>query len=479
MAIYLPIVSEFKSGGIDKAVKEFKSLETASQKASFAIKKAAVPAAAALAGLAVASVDAAKAAAEDAAAAEKLAQSLRNNTDATNEQLEAVEEWITKTSIASAVADDDLRPALDNLVRGTKDVTQAQKLLTLALDISAGTGKDLDAVTQALSKAYNGQLGPLRKLDPALAKVIEAGGSTDDVFKSLAKTFGGQAATAAGTAEGKFKSMQIALGEAKESIGAALLPAIIVLAEKLTGLATFVQENSDLILAFGIVVGGAATAIVAINAAMKAWAAINVVTTALNAALATSFSALWVATGAAIVLAVVAALVVLERKFGVISKVIEALKIVFDKVWEGIKVGVRVLGDLFKTYANTWLKVFGKVFNLIAAAWNNTLGKIAFTIPSWVPLLGGKSFSIPKMPTWEVPQLAEGGIVTGPTLAMIGERGPEAVIPLTGRNTPGNTVNITVNGALDPVAVARQIRQILSDDARRGGRLNVVAAVLP
>ena len=99
------------------------------------------------------------------------------------------------------------------------------------------------------------------------------------------------------------------------------------------------------------------------------------------------------------------------------------------------------------------------IFNGIAKIWNNTFGKLSFNIPNWVPGIGGKGFDVPN-----IPMLAEGGIVTGPTLAMIGERGPEAVIPLSGPNAGagmgGNTVNINVNGG-DPNAVVEALRSYM------------------
>ena len=185
MAINLPIVSEWNPAGINKAINDFKKLETNGQKASFAIKKAAVPAGLAIAALGAVAFDAVKAFAEDDAAAQKLATTLGNVTGASDAQVASVEEFITKTSMAAAVADDQLRPALDSLVRGTGDVTKAQDLLSLALDISAGTGKDLGAVSDALSKAFNGNLGPLKKLDPALASLVENGASADEVFAAV------------------------------------------------------------------------------------------------------------------------------------------------------------------------------------------------------------------------------------------------------------------------------------------------------
>ena len=229
MAITLPIISEWNPKGIDKAINDFKKLETNGQKAAYAIKKAAVPAGLALAAMGAFAFDAVKAFAEDDAAAQKLATTLKNVTGATDAQVASVEDFITKTSIAAAVADDELRPAFDKLVRGTKDVTKAQDLLGLALDISAGTGKDLGAVSDALSKAFNGNLGPLKQLDPALATIMENGGDVDDVFAAMSDTFSGQADTAAKTTQGKMKNLGIQMGELKESIGEAVAP----LAEKL------------------------------------------------------------------------------------------------------------------------------------------------------------------------------------------------------------------------------------------------------
>jgi hypothetical protein len=116
MAINLPIISEWNPAGVNKAIADFKKLETNGQKASFAIKKAAVPAGLAIAALGAVAFDAVKAFAEDEAAAEKLGLTLQNVTYATDAQIASVEQFITKTSMAAAVADDELRPALDKLV---------------------------------------------------------------------------------------------------------------------------------------------------------------------------------------------------------------------------------------------------------------------------------------------------------------------------------------------------------------------------
>jgi hypothetical protein len=457
MAISLPIVSEWNPAGLNKAIADFKKLETAGEKAQFAIKKAAVPAGLAIAGLGVVAVDAVKAFAEDDAAAQKLATTLQNVTNATDAQVNAVEDFITKTSIAAAVSDDELRPAFDSLVRGTGDVAQAQDLLGLALDISAGTGKDLATVSDALSKAYNGNFKALKTLDPALAGLIAEGADADTVFGRLAGTFQNQASKQANTTQGKFKSMSIALGETKEAIGAALIPILNKLLPKLQSLGNFVRDNTGLIVTIGVVIGTLAAAILAANAAIAIYNTIQAVTLALNTALTASFSALWVATGAVIILGIVAALIALQAKFDIFGKTIGFLKEAFNIWWQTVKTifglirgtAVAVFTAVGGAVSSWYTRVrgyidavygaFKTVFNAVASIWNNTIGKLSFKVPSWVPVIGGKGFDVP-----DIPMLADGGIVTGPTLAMIGERGPEAVIPLNRAGAMGNT-NITVN----------------------------------
>ena len=470
MAISIPVISDFDSKGTDRAIREFQKLETAGQKAQFAIGKAAAPAAAALGVLADFGGDAVKAFMEDDKAAQLLATSLRNTTGATDAQIASVEDFITKTSIAAAVADDELRPAFDKLVRGTGDVTEAQDLMNLALDISAGTGKDLGAVSDALSKAFNGQLGPLKKLDPALAGLIENGATTDEVFAALGDTFKGAASTSANTASGKMKSFGIQMGEFKESVGAAVMPIVEKLLPAFTKIGTWISNNVPLVVTLGAVIGTLAAAVFVINGALAAWAAVGAVTAAINAVMATSFSALWVATGAIIILAVIAALVALQIKFNIFGKAIDGIKWYFTTMWgvaqsvfgwivDTIKSTVSTIGTVFGTIVSAITGPFKAAFNGVARLWNSTVGKFSFTVPSWVPGIGGKGFQMP-----DIPLLAEGGIVTGPTLAMIGEgRGPEAVIPLSklgsmGFGGGGASITVNVNGG-DPNSIVRALQQ--------------------
>lgn len=181
-------------------------------------------------------IDGVKAAIEDEKAQASLAQTLKNVTKATDVQIKATEEYIDKTARATGIADDQLRPSLDRLVRSTGDVTKAQRLQTLALDIAAGTGKDLSAVSEALGKAYDGNLGALKRLGIPLDENIIKTKDFDGAVKSMSETFAGQADAAANTFSGRMNKIKIAVDEAKESIGFALLPFV----EKL---ATFITTN--------------------------------------------------------------------------------------------------------------------------------------------------------------------------------------------------------------------------------------------
>jgi hypothetical protein len=189
--------------------------------AAFAVAGAA---AAAYAGTLL--VDGVKSAIEDEAAQAKLATTLENVTGATRAQIKATEDYITQTALANGITDDVLRPSLDRLIRSTKDVTKAQELQQLALDISAGTGKDLSAVSEALGKAYDGNLGALRRLGVGIDDSIIKSKNFDAAAAALARTFEGQASQQAETFQGKMARLTVAFDEAKETVGSYVLDAL-------------------------------------------------------------------------------------------------------------------------------------------------------------------------------------------------------------------------------------------------------------
>ena len=209
-------------------------------------KKAAVAftaAAAAIGAFAQASI---KNALADEAAQRKLEETLRASTAATDAQISSVGKWIDKTSLAIGVTDDELRPAFSRLARSTNDVENAQKLLNLALDISAATGKPLEAVSNALGKAYDGNAASLGRLGLGLDANLLKSKDTNKIMETLTATFGNFAENEAETTAKKFERVKIAIDEAQESIGAALLP----LVEKLANyLLTTLVPNMNLFIA--------------------------------------------------------------------------------------------------------------------------------------------------------------------------------------------------------------------------------------
>jgi hypothetical protein len=433
MAIRIPILSEFDSRGVDKAIKEFKSLEGAGAKASFAIRKAALPAAAAMAGLAAAATVSVKAAIADEAAQRELARTLTVTTKATTAQVDAVEKSIAAMERATGIADDELRPAFAALVRGTKDVGQAQQGLQLALDISAATGQNLATVSDALSKAYAGNMRGLQSLSPEMRTMIREGADLDTVMATLGETFGGAMAENAATAEGRMRRFSVAVDNAKENIGYALLPAIEAALPFLEKLGQLAQDNTQVFIIAGGVIAGLATTILVLNTAIKVYRATVILATAAQAAFNFMMSANPIGIIILGIAALVAALIVLEKRFGFVTAYMS------------------VLYQAMRTFLiDPLIQVYDLTVKVIAA-----LGRLS-GINS---LIGGVGGLVGK-----IPGLADGGIVTGPTLAVVGEAGPEAVVPLDRMRGFGGNVTVNVNGALSTsaeigAAVVQAIRQ--------------------
>jgi hypothetical protein len=437
MAINIPIISEFDGKGIKKAIAQFKQLETTGEKAQFAIKKAAVPAAAALGGLAIALGDATRAAMEDQQEQAALALTLQNVTGAGAAQTAQVEKQISAMSRASGVADTEYRKALEALVRGTKDVGIAMNDMNLVMDISTATGMDSASVADALAKAYQGNFKALRSLSPEMSTMIKEGASLNEVMDVLGGTFGGATAKNAETAAGKMAILKNSIGETKESIGAALLPVLEAVLPVLNKFAAWAQDNPQAFLFIAGAIGAVAAAIVATNIAM-----------ALN-----PFAL--IAAGIALL---IVGLVAAYNKF--------------EWFRDGVNAIVNTVIGFFAGMVNA---AIGAV-NAIISAYNS------------IPLLP----DIPKAPTVPVPKLgnsptqtaarmnlprmAEGGIVSSPTLALIGEAGPEAVVPLDRLNTGGGiTINVT-GGLATSAEIGESVVNALRAYSRSAGPLQLQVA---
>ncbi len=396
-------------------------------------------------------IDGVKAAIEDEAAQLRLATSLRNVTDATDAQIAATENYITQTSLATGVTDDELRPSLDRLIRSTKDVEEAQKLQTLALDIAAGTGKDLGSVTEALGKAYDGNFGALKRIGVSMDENIIKSKDFDAATLVLSETFGGQAATQAETYEGKMARLNVAFNEGKETVGAYILDAVTPLVENIvdkvipafSDIATVIKEDvGPVFSAFFETIKAVFTPI--LDGLRKVFTSIK------NAVMDNKeeFAAL---------LPIFKDIVDFVKKF-LVPVFGTTLKAAFTVLAAGI---------------SPLISAFGSVANLIGSAYDNLKGFISLVKNN--PLVKGISGAIENIFGGG---RATGGPVTGGTTYLVGEKGPELFTPGSSGNIipnnrlsggGGGTINITVNGALDAEGTARQIVDILNRATARGG----------
>jgi hypothetical protein len=174
---------------------------------------------------------AAKAFIEDDNAARSLGITLKNlGLDYGNNAV-AVGQFIDNLEKQTGILDDQLRPAMDRLLRATGSVTQSQELLNLSLDIAAGTGKTVEQVSQSLQKAYLGQTAALGRLGIGISKAELATGDFENIQQKLTKLFAGQASSAANSYAGQLAKLQVAANNAKETIGKGLVDALKLLSK--------------------------------------------------------------------------------------------------------------------------------------------------------------------------------------------------------------------------------------------------------
>jgi hypothetical protein len=405
---------------VKKAIAQFRQLEKTSDKAQFAIKKAAVPAAAALGGLAVALGDATRAAMEDQQEQAALALTLQNVTGAGKAQTAQVEEQISAMSRASGIADTEYRKSLEALVRGTKDVDLAMKNMNLVMDISTALQMDSTTVADALAKAYQGNFKALRSLSPEMATMIKEGATLNEVMDVLGGTFGGSVAANAETAAGKMAIFKNSIAETKEGIGAAFLPVLEAVIPYLQKFADWAQNNPQVFTRIAITIGAIAAAVVALNIALA------------------------------------------TNPFILATAAVIGLALAFNKLVDAMSAINSIGGLAARILGGLAMPVIGNVASIIVG--------LTDLIPS------GPAAPTPAPPTSRIPRLAEGGIVSSPTLALIGEAGPEAVVPLDRLNSGGGvTINVT-GGLATSAEIGESVVNALRAYSRSAGPLQLQVA---
>jgi phage-related minor tail protein len=453
MALSIPIISEFNGKGIDKAIKEFKQLEGAGKKAQFALKKAALPAIAALGALGLAAKGAIAAGEAAATANARIAQineSMGLFGDTTDNVNKRLIDYANATARATGVDQNSIKATQAKLLTFKELAQSADKVggafdraTKAAIDMAAAGFGDAEANAVQLGKALN---DPIKGITALAKSGVTFTAQEKEKIKTLVesnKTLEAQQLILAaietqvgGTAEATANDsdkMKVAFSQVSESIGIILLPMFQKLSAILVQVADFAVENSKVMVILGGVVGGLAVAILAANAAMKVYQATLIVVKAAQFALNLVMAANPITL-------VVLALAALVAAFVLAYKNSETFRNGVNALFNGIKKGVTASVDFIKGYLNVVMNFYKSIFNGIASLWNNSIGKLSFSVPDWVPGLGGKGFDVPN-----IPMLADGGIVRSPTLALIGEKGPEAVVPLNraGGFGGGYTINIT------------------------------------
>jgi len=422
-------------------------------------------------------VDGVKSAIADEAAQAKLATTLENVTGATNKQIAAVESQITKTSLLTGLTDDELRPSFERFVRATKDADQALKLQAVAIDVAAGSGKSLEAVTNAMSKAAEGNAGSLAKLGVGLTAAQLKTMSMEEITAKLAETFGGQASEQADTFQGKMQRLQVAFDEGKETVGSFVLDAITPM------VSGFVNNVIPAVQKLAEELGPKLTPI------------FTALTVYIRDTVIPTFKAIWSFLTEFVIPAI----------GSVLTPIIDGLRSAFEKVTAKIKeneANLRPLKSLLEVIAKVIRDVVAPVIGTILGKAFDTLGTaISFVIGLFSQLVSvvNSAFNAIKnivnfIKNNPVTQAvggaidnifgggrANGGPVNAGTSYVVGERGPELFVPNTsgkiipnGGSGGGSTINLTVNGAIDPEGTARTIVDVLNRSFSRGtlGALN-------
>ena len=378
-------------------------------------------------------VDSVKAAIEDEKSQKDLATALRNVTDATDIQIASTEKWITKQQLSYGITDTKLRPALANLTRATGKVTEAQSLTNLAMDISVSTGKDLETVSLALGKAYNGNIGALGKLGIPLDESIKKSGDFKLVQQELTDLFGGAAKANTETYAGQLAIVKERISELQEGIGVGLLPILKTLLEQVNKVAKgFSGEDPQGLsnrareLAGQFEGDGAYTLGASLRTVADAFGQLfSQITSGDGKSAATSLERIASA---------------METFASAINLVTDAYKAYFkfyDKVPDGLK-----------SFMNPVSRIAGYIGMLDGAR------------ASGGPVSAGGSYLVGE---------------NGPEILNMGSRGGN-IIP--NNAIGGGGVIINLNGIVDAESARRSIEQLIQRSARRTGAIDWVGATL-
>lgn len=423
-------------------------------------------------------IDGVKSAIEDEKAQVALATSLTNVTGATNAQIAAVEDQITKTSLLTGITDDELRPSLDRLVRSTGNVSEAQKLQNLAIDTAAGTGKSLQAVSEALAKAHDGNFAALKKLGVPLDENIIKTKDFDAAQAALAATFGGQAAAQADTFAGKMQRLQVAFDEGKETVGSFVLDAM-------TPLVSGIVNN---------VIPAIGNLSEKIGKDLKP--VFDNIAVFVKDTLLPNMKLFWEFLVNVLIPSIVKTVTpIIKGLFSAFDSVASAIKDNEEKLQPLFNLFKAVASFVVKTVApaigtvlGAALKAVGAILGGLISGFANVLGVITGVVNAIRDLVNlVKNNPVVEGISGIISSAfggarANGGSVSAGKSYLVGERGAELftpssngmIVPNNALGGGGTNINLTVNGAIDPEGTARTIVDVLNRSFSRGtlGALN-------
>ena len=416
-------------------------------------------------------VDGVKSAIEDEAAQAKLATTLQNVAGATDAQVAATEAYIQKQQLLFGLTDNDLRPSFERLVRATQDLDIAQQAQTLAIDIAAGSGKSLEAVSNALGKAYEGNTGALAKLGVGLSAAELKTMSMDEITAKLAGTFGGQASVQADTFAGKMARLQQGINEGKEAVGSYVLDALQPM------LTLLVDNVIPTVIAFGSTLGE------------KLQPFVENLIFVFKEYLIPFFTQWWSYVTDVVIPGIIGTFQpILEGLFKAFGYIADAIQKNSDKL-EPFFTLIKNIGKFIQTVLapiigevlGVALQIIGRAISIVIDLFANLVNIIDTAVRSIQSLIRiVASNPLVKGIGNVIDSVFGGGRATGGTVMsgtsyLVGEKGPEIFTPgSSGFITPnsqmgGNTViNLNVSGAIDPEGTARTIINVLNNSYYRG-----------
>jgi hypothetical protein len=487
--------------GITQVNKALGEQATTGQKASSALKKAAVPAGIAFAAAGAAILKFTEAGAADADAQQHLADVLKRTTGATDKQVKASEDYISSLSVQTATADDDLRPALEKLAGATGSVTKGQKQLATAVDISAQANVSLKEATDAMALADHGKYKSLQKLVPSISDATIATKDNNKIMAEAAKLTAGAGTESAKTYEGQMRNVKIQIGETEEAIGKGFLPVLQKFLTVITQATAFASQYSGAMRIALVAVMGVSGAVLAVNLGLKvynaalvlgkvvmvAWTAVQklanleLVVTIVKMAAVRLATIAWTVAQTALNLVlranpiglVITAITLLVAGIVVAYRHSDTFKAALLAVWNVMKqlaaytplgLQIKALAAIFSWASDHGLLPFRSALDAIWGAIQRVtdavqsligwIGRIKFpSVPKFLSKVPGSPFSLPPAASRFAYATTSGGVPAACSSASA---------------SGGATIN--VYGALDPEGVARQIRRLLDAHDRRQGR---------